>query len=183
MVRKGKAPAKKRYPDAFRLVFLDLSAKDLDPDKITETLCIQPDSSCRRGFMKDRDGRVIKDKNGKPRRWSVGAWIVDAHVHENSGLEIRIKDILEQIKPKKAALRRILEKVNATLTVVVEPHKDLCVAAYFLPANLLNEFTSLGIDIEFRVDIPQKWAEFRQEIERKTKRRKKDKPHVKRGAK
>ena len=167
MAKKSKRTRKKRYTDTFRCVFLDLSAKDLDPDKITKTLGIQPDSSCRRGLIKDQDGKVIKDKNGKPRMWPVGFWILHAHVHGNSGLEAQIKDILEQIRPKKAILRRILKSVDATLTIVVEPHKDVCTRSLILPADLLNEFTQLGIDIELRIDIPQKWDEFRRKIAKK----------------
>lgn len=170
MAKKSKRVRKKRHIDTFRYVFLDLSAKDLDPDKITKTLGIQPDSSCRRGLIKDQDGKVIKDRNGKPRRWVVGTWILDAHVHGNSGLEAQIKDIFEQIRPKKAILRRILKSVDATLTIVVEPDRDLCTAAYFLPAALISEFTSLGISVEFRFDNPQIWDDFRRKIAKKQRR-------------
>lgn len=167
MAKKSKRVRKKRHIDTFRYVFLDLSAKDLEPDKITKTLGIQPDSSCRRGLIKDQDGKVIKDRNGKPRRWLVGTWILDAHVHGNFGLEAQIKDILEQIRPKKAIMRRILKSVDATLTIVVEPNRDSCTAAYFLPAALISEFTSLGINVEFRFDSPQIWDELRREIPKK----------------
>lgn len=167
MAKKSKRTRKKRYTDTFRFVFLDLSAKDLDPDKITKTLGIQPDSSCRRGLIKDQYGKVIKDRNGKPRKWLVGTWILDAHVHGNSGIEAQIKDILEQVRPKKAILRRILKSVDATLTIVVEPNRDLCTTSYFLPAALISEFTSLGISVEFRFDNPQLWDDFRQEITKK----------------
>ncbi|MHC4643272.1 MAG: DUF4279 domain-containing protein [Planctomycetota bacterium] len=167
MVKKSKRTRKKRYTDTFRYVFLDLSAKDLDPDKITKTLSIQPDSSCRRGLVKGQDGKVIKDRNDKPRMCPVGFWILDAHVHGNSAIESRIRDILKQIRPKKAALRRILREARAVLTIVIEPHKDIYTRSLVLPADILKELTQLDIDVELRVDNPQKWSEFRREITKK----------------
>lgn len=181
MVKKSKGTVRRRYPDVYRNVFLEISARDLDPDKITKTLDIQPDVAFRRGFLRDQEGKVVKDKKGKPRKSPFGSWILEAHVHGNSGLEAQIKDIFEQIRLKKAILRRILKSVDATLTVVVEPNRDLCTAAYFLPAALINEFTSLGINVEFRVDNPQMWNEFRREINKKHRR--KTRPRVKRGIK
>jgi len=178
MARKSSKSHKKRYPDTFRYVFLTLWAKDLDPQSVTRVLGIEPDSTCKRGFLRDKDGKVIVGKNGEPKRYPAGNWILDDHVHGNSGFETRAKDILERIKPKKAALRRVLKKAKAVLTIVVEPHEDICVRSLFFPANILNEFTSLGIDIEFCVDIPQNWAEFWHEVATRKIRRKKRKQTI-----
>lgn len=167
MAKKAKRAAKKRFPDTYRYVFLALWAKDLDPDSVTKTLGIEPDSSCRRGLIRGRDGKVIKDKSGRPKRYPAGQWIIEEHVHGNSGFENRIKNILQRLEPQKTALRRLLKKVNAVLIIVVQPHEEVYTRSIFLPASVLNEFTSLGIDIEFRVDNPQKWAEFWRKIEKK----------------
>ncbi|UCC21520.1 MAG: DUF4279 domain-containing protein [Planctomycetota bacterium] len=168
MVKKANRSTNKRFPDTFRYVFLALWAKDLDPDSVTKALGIEPDSSCRRGLIRGRDGKVIKDKRGRPKRTSAGEWIIEEHAHGNSGFENRIKSIIQKLEPKKTALRRLLKKVNAVLIIVVQPHEELYTRSIFLPASILNEFTSLGIDIEFRVDNPQKWAEFWRKIEKKS---------------
>jgi len=112
----------------------------------------------------------MTDKNGKPKRWHAGAWILESRVHGNSNLENRLKNILEQIRPKKTVLRRLLKRINPTLTIAVEPHRDLFVRSVILPAELLNEFTSLGVDMDISFHNPQNWAEFWQEIERRQKR-------------
>ena len=173
MAKKTKYRTPKRYRDAFRYVFLTILAKDLDPDVVTKSLGIEPDSSWRRGFIKDKEGNIIKDRNGKRRKSSVGGWILEAHVHENSSFEARMSNILEQIRPKKKVLKQILKKSIATLTIVIEPHNQVCTRCILLPAGTLNEFTSLGIDIEFSVDNPQQWTIIRQEIEAKEKRKSK----------
>lgn len=161
--KEPRRPAKRRHPDTFRHVFLTLWAKDLDPDSVTKALGIVPDSTCIRGLLKDKDGKIV-GKNGRARRVPVGLWILDARVHGNSTLETRIRSILEHVKPKKKALRRVLNKVNAELNIVVEPHRDVVCRSIRFPAGILNEFSSLGIDIEFCVDIPQKWDEFRRKV-------------------
>lgn len=167
MPKTRKRPKRTLRSDTFRYVFLDLWAKKLDPDKITKRLGIQPNSAWRRGIVRNQDGVIIRDKNGKARRMSFGAWILDPCVRRDARLETQIMNIAEQIAPKRAALRRILEDVNGTLIIVVEPNEDLYVATYHLPASLLDEFTSLGIGIEFRFDNPRKWNEFREEVRRR----------------
>jgi hypothetical protein len=164
MVKKVKRVTKKRYIDEFQDVFLELSSKNLNPDKITKTLNIQPDVSYQKGLMKNVYGRILKLKNGKPAKSPVGSWILNSHAGENSTLEKKIEDILKQIRPKKAVLRRILKKVKGILKIVIEPHKDVASASYLFSGEILNEFTCLGIDIEFTIDIPQKWSEIRRKI-------------------
>ncbi|MBC8217757.1 MAG: DUF4279 domain-containing protein [Planctomycetes bacterium] len=186
MSRKRKKAAKRRRRDAYRDVFLELFSKNIDPDAITKKLAIQPDHSWRRGVVRNPEGEIVRDKNGKPRRWSFGAWILDPHVHPNAGMETRVKKIVEQIRDKGTALRQILREVEGVLIIVVEPHKDSFYATYVLPAHVITELTSLGIDIELRVHNPHKWDEFRKEVEGRSKhkmRRKGGKSRAKRGAK
>ena len=101
----------------------------------------------------------------------TGSWTLDSRVRENSKLETHIKDILKQIKPQKAILKQILKKVDGALTIVVEPNKDLYIVSYLLSSDILSEFTSLGIDIEFRVNNPQKWYEFRRKVIKKANKK------------
>jgi len=186
MSEKRKNSAKRKRRDAYRDVFLELFAKNIDPDAITKKLGIQPDHSWRRGVVRNSQGEIVRDKNGKPRRFAFGSWILNAHLHPNAGMETRVKNIVEQIRPQRAALRQILRDVDGVLIIVVEPHRDSFYATYCLPAPILDELTSLGIDIELRVHNPHKWDEFREEVERRSKQktpRKGGKRRAKRGAK
>lgn len=169
---KKKGAARKRYQPGLQLVFLHLWGKELNPDKITQVLGIKPDWLRRRGVEKGPNGKVIRDRNGKLRKSAFGRWFIESHVHENSGIVSRIEDILKQIRPKKRQLRRILKETRAELTIVVEPPRDLATYSYILPASLLNEFTSLGIDIEITVDIPQEWDKFWRYVEKMHKKEK-----------
>ncbi len=172
MPKKTKRAIRKRYTDAFRYVFLEFSTKNLNPDKLTETLNIRPSASFKRGDpLKNKYGQIVRNKNGKSVKMPVGSWSLDSRVRENSKLETHIKDILKRIRPKKAVLKQILKKVNGTLTIVVEPNKDVYTVSYLLSSDILNEFTSLGIDIEFRVDIPEKWDEFRRKVIKKANKK------------
>jgi hypothetical protein len=172
MAKRIKCTAKKRYPDAFRYVFLELSSKDLNPDKLTKILDIQPSTSFKRGDpLKNKYGKIVKNKKGKSIKMLLGGWTLHSRVRENSKLETHIEDILKQIRPKKAVLKQILKKVDGVLTIAVEPHKDVALAWYLFSGDLLNEFTSLGIDIEFSIHIPQKWDEFRRKILKKANKK------------
>jgi hypothetical protein len=97
MTKKSKGTARRRYPDVCRNVFLEISARDLDPEKITKALGIQPDAALRRGFVRDQEGKVVKDESGKPRMLPVGAWFLDAHVRRNSGLNSFLPVVLTQV--------------------------------------------------------------------------------------
>jgi len=169
MTKTKKATRKKTYRDTYRYVFLCLHAKDLDPEEITKKLNIKPDFAFKRGILKDKNGNIKRHKNGSPIKMAYGQWILNAHVHKNSGLETRIKNIVKQIKPKRKALQQIVKKINADLTIAVEPHRDLYIAGYLFSGKLLNEFTSLGIDIDVSIHIPEKMEEFFKEHKLKRK--------------
>ncbi len=153
MAKKSKKTSvRKKYPDRYRHVILKLWHKELDPEIVTDELGIEPDDAWWRGPALDTDGNPIINKDtGKPYMRHYGQWNLCSTVRGNTLLVTRMKNILEQVRPQKKALRRILKKVNADLTIAVHPHEDLAIARYSLPADVLNEFTSLGIDIIFSV--------------------------------
>jgi hypothetical protein len=154
VVYMSKEIVRKRYPDWRRRVCLCLWHKNLDPSEITRKLNIEPESSWYRGPVINDDGEVIRNKTtGKPYEKDYGQWNLTALVRENARLDTQMKSILEQVMPRKAVLRKILKKVNSELSIAVGPHCDIAMANYFLPADLINEFTSLGIDVVFRVYI------------------------------
>ncbi|MCF7957954.1 MAG: DUF4279 domain-containing protein [Phycisphaerae bacterium] len=151
-----KASGRKKYPDSYRYVVLRLWHKDLDPEKISDELGIEPDDAWWRGPLLDENGNpIINKETGKPYARDYGQWNLCSTVRGNTLLVTRIRNILEQLRPKKKILRRILKEVNADLDIAVEPHKDLAIAGYTFPADVLNEITSLGIDIHFSIHIPQ----------------------------
>ena len=143
MAKKVKSKRKKNHPDRYRHVVLRLWGKNLDPDKITKALDIAPTSSWKRGN--------IIGKSGKKYWNPYGQWNLEPRTRGNARFETQIKDVLDQIKPKKKVLRRVLKYAKADLKIGVQPHENLAVWGYGFAAGLLNEFTSLGIDICFSV--------------------------------
>ena len=108
MTKNTKVIAKRRCMDTYRYVVLRLWHKNLDPKKITKALGIEPDASWRRGPILNEKGEIIiNNKTGKPYRKPYGQWNLSSFVQGNARLDTRIKDILEQIKPKRAILRKI----------------------------------------------------------------------------
>ncbi len=155
MTKRNKIKKKRiYYNQKYCYVVLRLWARDLNPEQITKKLGIVPDSSWIRGPIRDKNGNIIKRKDGTLSKRRYGQWNLDAHVHDNSGLEARIKSILEQIRPKKIILEQLLKNLNADLKIVVHPNEHLSIASYLFSGKLLNEFTSLGIDIQFTIELP-----------------------------
>lgn len=149
----------------YRFVVLRLWHKELDPDSITRALKIEPSNAWRRGYVLDKHGNIVTDKkSGKPYRKSCGQWNLCSSARGNSKLVTHIKSILEIIKPKKKALRCILKKVHADLNIAIEPPGDLAIVGYSFPADILNEFTSLGIDIHISIHVPSVMHKIRKEL-------------------
>lgn len=168
MAKKAKMKVKdrKKYQDRYRYVILRLWGRELDPEKITRAMGIEPDAGWFRGPLVNEKGEVVIDKKtGKPWKvYSYGQWILKSRIRGNSKLVTRIQDIWEQIELKKKILRRILREVGADLKICVEPSEHLCRALYNFPAEILNKFTALGIDIEFSIHNPQNMRKIRKEV-------------------
>jgi hypothetical protein len=139
---------RKRYPDRYHLVCLRLCGRDLNPDKITKALGLEPSSSQPSANLKIKFRRIYNTK--------LGHWNLDSRLRRSASVQDHAKDILEQIRPKKRILRRILKNVDADLNIAIEPHRDLVIAGYLFPAEVISGFTSLGIDIHFSIHVPGK---------------------------
>ena len=148
MPKGSKKVSRKRHPDAFHLVRLRLCGRDLDPANITRALGLEPVSAQPSANLKIKSKRMYNTK--------LGHWNLGSRLRENATVQNHVKDILDQIRPKKRILRRILKNVDADLNIAIEPHHDLVIAAYLFPAEVISEFTSLGIDIRFSIHIPGK---------------------------
>lgn len=136
----------RRYPDRYHLVVLRLCGMNLDPRRITRSLGLEPDSAQPSADVEITSEKIYKKKQG---HWNLGS-----RLPRNATLQNHVRDILEQIKPKKRALRQILRDIEADLNIAVEPHQDVAIASYLFPADLISEFTALGIDIRFSIHVP-----------------------------
>ena len=145
---KNKKKRKRIYRDRYKYVVLRLLGKDLDPDKISRVLALDPVSS--------QPSNALRRKADKIYNTNYGHWNLGSRLHRSATLQNHVNDILKQIKPKKKILRRILRKVEADLNIAVQPHEDLAISAYTFPADTLAEFTSMGIDIRFSIHIPHR---------------------------
>lgn len=146
MVDRKNIVSLKRYQDRYRYVVLRLLGKDLDPDKTSKALALYPVSSQSSNSLRRKADRIYNTNYG---HWNLGS-----RLRRSATLQNHVKDILEQIRPKKKILRKILKKVEADLNIVVQPHEDLAISAYTFPAEILTEFVSMGIDIRFSIHIP-----------------------------
>jgi len=146
MQRGSRSVSRKRYPDRYHLVVLRLCGMNLDPAKITRALGLQPGSAQPSANLKIKSKRIYNTR--------LGHWNLDSRLRQSATLQNHVKDILDQIRPKKRVLRRILKNVDADLNIVVEPHRDVAIACYLFPAEVISEFTSLGIDIQFSIHVP-----------------------------
>ena len=154
MAKKSKRRKKRKaLRDQYRYVLRTLSGKNLDPVKITRSLGLEPDWS-------SVPGEVFRGKSGKVYKYPIGTWCIASRLRRNSSLENHVKDLIDQIQPKKNTLLRILKNAKGELTIAVRPHKEVANANYYFPAELIREFTSLGIDIHFSFYDPHTWEEF-----------------------
>ncbi|RKY06696.1 MAG: hypothetical protein DRP65_11430 [Planctomycetota bacterium] len=140
---KRKSKRRRIYRDRYRCVMLRFAGKYLDPDEITEQLGIEPYFAGRRG--------KIKGKSGETYNRQSGYWSMSSRLRRNATLQNHVKDILEQIRPKKKVLLGILREYSGDLNIAVQPHEELANVGYTFPASLLVEFVSLGFDIRFSI--------------------------------
>jgi hypothetical protein len=166
MAKKKKQTSK---ADRFRIVNLHLVGKKLDPDEVTKLVGMQPDHSGRRGELISR----------KRKKRFYGFWSLWSN-HSSGRIETQLKEIAKKIEPVRNRLRKALKSQyveKAYVDIGVEPSSDVAIANYYLDGELLNQFTSLGIDIEFSVWVPgvaEATIEeyLRKEAKRKAKKRK-----------
>jgi hypothetical protein len=136
--------SKSSTKDTFRQVCFNIVGRNLDPSKVTRLLGIMPDDMCKRG-----------DTFGKKRKAKQGYWSLEGRPR-NTRLETQLKNIMERIKHIEPQLKSVIrrkEVEQAYLTFAVEPSENVNVAGYCLKADLLNKFTSLGIDIAFSIHM------------------------------
>jgi hypothetical protein len=143
MAIKDKSKRNERYE--WRRVTLNIVGKNLDPDKVSAVLGIQPDDWAGRG-----------EPFGKNKKTKQGYWTLEGGP-STWRIETQMRNILKTITPVKHRLRRLIEEdeivEQAYLTIAVMPPRGIAVAGYCFSAEVINEFTSLGIDIALSIHV------------------------------
>lgn len=137
-MRPEKAKSKREGSETHAIVDLTISGASLDPEGITVALDMSPDRSMKRGHPY---GILPSD---------VGYWGLEGRPASGCP-EMQIRSILERINPIMDRLRRVMteEKTieHVILTIGLMPARDRQVEVISFDSDLINAFTSLGIDI------------------------------------
>ena len=136
---------KSKKTDIFREVSLNIVGKFLDPEIVTKMLELKPDDFSKRG-----------DIFGKNKKVKMGYWSLFGKPSSGK-IETQIRSILLRIEHVKNKFIHIKKKNNIEqiyLSIAVEPNENIAIAGYCLNSKLINEFTSLGMDIAFSIHMP-----------------------------
>jgi hypothetical protein len=124
---------------------LNIVGKNLNPDEITKMLGIQPDDSFQQG-----------ESFGKNKRTKQGCWTLEG-CPEGAPFGVQLENLITRIEPVRDKLKKIIESKDveqAYLTIGVQPPDEVWIAGYCFDAELINKFTSLGIDIALSLHMP-----------------------------
>jgi len=161
---KTKTKTKRRKVREWRLVLLTIAGKHLDPEKVTEILGILPDSCGKLGEL-----------YRKNRKCQQGYWSLDGGP-STWRIETQMKSILKRISPAKYKLIKLIKEdetvKRAYLKIAFAPPREVANACYCFDAELINEFTSMGIDIALSIQIVERWEKIFAEVEAKRSKRK-----------
>jgi len=137
----------------WRYVLLSLIGKHLDPENVAKALGILPDCWSRLGESDCPGGRKAE----------AGSWIIDGG-STAWRIETQIRHILKKISPAKQQLQKLIREDEtiewAYLSIAVAPPREYPEANYYFDAELMNEFTSLGIGIQVSVKIIERWEAY-----------------------
>jgi hypothetical protein len=157
---KPRNKTKKKRWNEWRAVSLNILGRNLDPDRITEFLHIQPDDSGKRGECL---GKL-------PVKAIRGNWTLEGGP-SNWRIEKQMKSILKRSSPVKHKLQKIIEEDNkvdrAYLAISCAPPVECPDLCYYFDAELTDEFTSIGIDIYLSINIKERWEKIFAEVEAK----------------
>lgn len=149
MAKKPKTKTKRDQTREWRHVFLTIAGKNLDPEKVTKVL----------GILPENRGKLGKP-SGKNRKCKQGYWTIEGGP-SNWRIETQMKNILKRIGPVKNRLKKLIkgdENVReANLKIAFAPPKGIPNACYCFNSKLINEFTSLGINIALSIHIIAEW--------------------------
>lgn len=143
MVKNASSHKKDRL---YRSIGFKVMGRDLDPDKVTEKLEIEPDVCSKRGLPIPYSSE--KSKQG---HWSI---YLD---RRDATLETRLRNLATFLGPKSKQLREIFkwkEVERKELEIIVYQYADEPVSSYEFDGELLKTFTALGVNIIFTAGLP-----------------------------
>jgi hypothetical protein len=152
VAKNPKAKKKHEQMREWRHVFLTIAGKNLDPEKLTKVLGIIPDNRGKLG-----------EPCGKNRKCKQGYWTIEGGP-SNLRIETQMKNILKRIKPVREKFKKLIKEDKsvreAHLKIAFETPEGIPNACYCYNSKLINEFTSLGIDIALSIHIKAEWERF-----------------------
>ena len=164
---KQKTNTKQRKAREWRLVFLTISGKHLDPEKVSKELGILPDSRGKLGEL------YCKNRKSKQGFWSLEGGPPTLRI------ETQMKRILDRISPNKHKFKKLIKEDDtvrqAYLTIAFAPPEEFPNPCYCFDAELINEFTSMGIDIALSIQIIERWEKLYAEGKARTNKQRKKK--------
>ena len=162
MAKKPKAKKKRDYTREWRHVYLTIAGKNLDPEKVTKVLGVLPDNRGKLG-----------EPCSKNRKCKQGYWTIEGG-SSNWRIETQMKNILKRIEPVRNRIKKLINEDKtvreAHLKIAFETPEEIPNACYCYNSKLINEFTSLGIDIALSIHIPAEWEKVFSKCTRKKRK-------------
>jgi hypothetical protein len=110
---------------------------------------------------------------GKNRKCKQGYWTLEGGP-SNWRIETQMKHILKRIGPVRNRLKKLIKEDKtikwAYLKIAFAPPEGIPNACYCFNSKLINEFTSLGIDIALSIHIRAEWERFFDKMSRKKRK-------------
>lgn len=163
MVMKRTPKEKHSKSREWRRVYLIVAGKNLEPDRVSKALGILPDSSGKRGEPYRRN-----------RKSKQGFWCLEQGP-TTWRLETQMKAMLKRIAPVRHRLRKLIRAdetiKEAYLQLAFAPPRRVANACYCFDAKLINEFTSMGLDIALSIQIIGEWEKIFKSVDRKRRQR------------
>lgn len=157
--KSKKKNYRRKLKDSYQHVNFCIMGDSLNPDKITKTLSIEPDYSCKKNdFMIFNESKVRSIRTGRYRKHKTGMWQLDSKARENSSLENKINSLIRDLLPKKDKLRSL--KYTKRLYIAIEPDYNIAIRCISLPIKLIKTLSELGIEIELNIDMPHQMKKY-----------------------
>ena len=122
-------------------------APDLDPDKISSLLGLQPSRSYRTGELRPlKHGRFA----GQSFPQRIGVWLLDSPLPGKAEAEEHLVWLLDQLEPRMAEVHQVIEsgaKADFYLGLITECGQGGCI----LTPELLRRLGRFGVELGFAV--------------------------------
>ncbi len=162
MTKETKKKGKQCRRTEWRMVSLIIAGKYLDPDKVVEALHVIPDDWC-----------ILGEPYGKNKKCQQGYWMIVGKP-STGRIETQMKSILKRISSVRQKLKKFIKEEKTVrgsyLTIDISPPEGIPNVCYDFDAELINGFTSLGINIILSINIREEWQKVFASVESKEKK-------------